>query len=117
MTTVMARLDKRLGIAPIFILQTLHGYAKRVYYLANKFCVTDLPRRELSVMLRGCKDERKLQTWLAEEVKAGCLCCALMVHARLSAVRRRRELQELKAAVVVNQMTEATYGRDDEVKP
>ena len=73
-----------------------------------KFCVTDLPRRDLAKVLARCKDERLLQEWLADEVKAGCLCCALMVHARLSAVRRRRELQELKAAVVVNQMTEVT---------
>jgi urease accessory protein UreF len=74
----------------------------------TKFCVTDLPRRELSQVLRRCKDEQKLQSWLAEEVKAGCLCGALMVQARYSAVRRRRELRDLKAAVVVNQMTEVT---------
>ena len=71
-----------------------------------KFCVTDLPRRELAKALARCKDEAKLTAWLAEEVKAGCLCCALMVHARYSAMRRARELRELKAAVVVNQMTE-----------
>ena len=81
---------------------------KRVCYLANKLCVTDLPRRELAVMLRQCKDERKLQAWLAEEVKAGCLCCALMIQARYSAVRRARELRELKEAVMINQMTEVS---------
>ena len=74
--------------------------------MANKLCVTDLSRRELVVMLRSCKDERKLQAWLTEEVKAGGLCYALIIHARYSAVRRARELRELKAAVVVNQMTE-----------
>ena len=67
-----------------------------------------MPRRELARALQCCEDERRLQDWLTDEVKAGCLCCALLVHARLSAVRRRRELQELKAAVVVNQMTEVT---------
>ena len=76
--------------------------------MANKLCVTDPPRRELTIMLRSCKDERKLQAWLAEEVKAGCLCCALMIQARYSAVRRARELRELKEAVMINQMTEAT---------
>jgi len=73
-----------------------------------KFCVTDLSRRELSRALQRCEDERRLQDWLTDEVKAGCLCYALMVHARLSAVRRRRELQELKAAIVINQMTEVS---------
>ncbi len=76
--------------------------------MANKFCVTNMPRRELSVMLRGCKDEQKLQAWLTEEIKAGRMCCALIIYARYSAVRRAREIRELKEAVMINQMTEAT---------
>lgn len=73
-----------------------------------KFCVTDLPRRELSQVLRRCKDEAKLAAWLADEVKAGRLCCALMVQARFSAVRRAREIRDLKYAVMINQMTEVS---------
>jgi hypothetical protein len=76
--------------------------------VVTKFCVTDLPRRELAKALARCKDEAKLTAWLAAEVKAGNMCCALMVQARFSAIRRAREIRDLKYAVMINQMTEVS---------
>ena len=75
--------------------------------MARKFEITDLPRRALNDALMRCADEAKLDGWVRDEVRMGRLYRAERVYRRWAAVRRVRELADLKRAVVENQRTEA----------
>jgi hypothetical protein len=67
--------------------------------VAQAHNVNNLTWAELNVALMTA-DERTLTRWLRDTVAAGSLYRGLRVHGRLNALRKEREIAEIRAACV-----------------
>lgn len=61
--------------------------------------VTQLSWADLNELLINTTDEKQLAKWLEETVRSGSEYRALRVHGRLNAVRRQREIEDIKRKV------------------
>ncbi len=62
--------------------------------------ITEIGWAELNKKLLATTDEKLLSRWLEATLASGSLYRALRVHGRLSAVRRQREIRDIKLRMV-----------------